>query len=562
MIGMRSAASFRFPVPSLLKRRGSSFEDSNHKAPTLVSGLRLKARNFGNWILETCNWKLTRIPKIRILLIVPLLMGLAVAQDPEPTPATLRRKWDYKIMERVYLSSPSGWINTLPWFISSPALGDLGVRGPDLEVVTGTEEGYGEWFPRGQKSGRYIGISSEGAKLWDYDTDNNAGRASPGLADVDGDGFLECTGGSTSGWMIHCFDGKGVRRWRHECERNQNILAAPATADLTLDPGLETVAVAADGFVYCVSAGGRRLWAVMPTRAVGHFYAAGSPAISDLDSDGKLDVVVTLISKAGFQVYCLNGANGTEKWTSKVLSPGSNTVMSSPAILPQGDPCWRRTSARTGSAHTWVYAATGSVFSALSGQNGEQVWSYASKTPLVSSPAVGDVDGDGVADVVFGEGKDVVCLNAISGKPVWRYETGAHVYSSPALGSRERATRFRRDWPMFRHDVQRTGFYGYASGPLGVYAGSDDGYLHLIDGRTGQGIDRFSVRFPDLIIQSGNHGPLKFLSSPSLADIDGNGTLEAVFTLVDRVWCIEDLGSASVPPRRARRPSLSGKQSS
>jgi hypothetical protein len=100
---------------------------------------------------------------------------------------------------------------------------------------------------------------------------------------------------------------------------------------------------------------------------------------------------------------------------------------------------------------------------------------------------------------------------------------------------------------MFRHDPARTGFYGYAPGPLGVYAGSDDGHLHLIDGRSGKRIDRFPVQFPDLIIQSGNHGPLKFLSSPSLADLDGDGVLEAVFTLVDRVWCVEDRGSAAAP---------------
>ena len=110
---------------------------------------------------------------------------------PQDKGTVLTKKWECKIMERVYLSEPSGWINHMPWMISSPAIGDLGNGSRDLEVVTGTEEGFGEWFPRGTNSGRYICISAKGAKLWDYETKNNAGRASPGMADIHGDGSLE-----------------------------------------------------------------------------------------------------------------------------------------------------------------------------------------------------------------------------------------------------------------------------------------------------------------------------------------------------------------------------------
>ncbi|MBI2898780.1 MAG: DUF4159 domain-containing protein [Planctomycetes bacterium] len=194
----------------------------------------------------------------------------------------------------------------------------------------------------------------------------------------------------------------------------------------------------------------------------------------------------------------------------------------------------------------------------LSGKDGTEEWRYQAGSLIVSSPAVGDADGDGAPEVVFGAGQDLVCLNALAGHFKWRYGTSGHVYSSPALGSRSRSEPFRRDWPMFRHDPQRTGFYGYQLGPLGVYVGSDDGNLHLVDGRTGRRIDCFAVQFPDLVIQSGNHGSLKFLSSPSLADLDGNGTLEAVFTLVDRVWAVEDLGSTRAT--RAEPASQTGRR--
>jgi len=200
-----------------------------------------------------------------------------------------------------------------------------------------------------------------------------------------------------------------------------------------------------------------------------------------------------------------------------------------------------------------VVVGGGSRLYSLDGATGKKDWHYDSKTQIVSSPAIGDVDGDATPDIVFGEGQDVVCLNAYTGKLKWKYGTGANVYSSPALGSRSKNEPFRRDWPMYRHDPARTGFYGFASGPLGIYVGSDDGYLHLVDGRNGERIDRYAIKFPDLIIVQRNYGALRFLSSPSLADLDGNGTLECVFSLVDRVWAIEDIAS-TIPLKADQKP--------
>jgi len=478
-------------------------------------------------------------------LTVALALPSSFVSSQDRANAILVRKWEYKIQERVYLPSPSGWHSQWPWLVSSPAIGDLGMGSPDLEVVTGTEEGYFEWFPNGQNSGRYIAVDARGRHVWDYRTENNAGRASPAIVDLNGDGSPECTGGSTSGWMVHAFDAQGARRWRFPVDAQLNVLAAPSSGDLTDDPGLETVAVALDGTVYCLTSTGKLAWKVAPGSR-GHG-AAACAAVADTTGDGKPEVIVTLPGEAS-RTWCLDGANGRTRWGSD--SFGSNQViLAAPAVVPRADPCWRQSTLGRSSGSAHVIAAAGNTMRCFDGQTGKEVWSYSSGAFIASSPAVGDVDGDGGPDVVFGDGRDIVCLNAYNGKRKWKLETGGAVYSSPALADRGTPRPHRLEWPMYRHDAARTGFYGFLRGPLAVYIGSDDGFLHVLDGRTGERIDKFSVKFPDLIIVSGSHGSLKFMSSPSVADIDGNGTLEVVFTLVDRVWCLEDRASAVARPR-------------
>ncbi len=472
------------------------------------------------------------------LLLIALVVPSTGVVGQDRKGSTLQPKWQYKIQERVYLGSPSGWHSSLPWLVSSPAIGNLGYGTEDLEIVTGTEEGYFEWFPNGADSGRYIALDSHGRHLWTYRTQNNAGRAAPALADIDGDGALECIGGSTSGWMVHLFDGKGARRWRYEVANQANVLAPPAVGELTDHPGLEVVAVTLDAAIYCMTCDGKPLWKTPSPGRFKHGAAAGA-AIADVDGDGKADVVATLPG-APVRTLCLDGASGKVKWASVSERVNAEVTMAAPAILPKADPCWKQAALGREGGETRIITGAGNELRCLSGADGRVLWTYTSTGMIASSPAIGDVDGDGAPEVVFGDGRGLTCLNAFNGKKEWRFETQGNVYCSPALADRSSSGARRLEWPMARHDAARTGFYGYQRGPLAVYFGADDGYLRVVDGRTGTEIDSMFIKFPDLVIQSGNHGALPFMSSPAVADIDGNGTLEIAFTLVDRVWCIED----------------------
>ncbi len=62
-------------------------------------------------------------------------------------------------------------------------------------------------------------------------------------------------------------------------------------------------------------------------------------------------------------------------------------------------------------------------------------WSYAAGDKIESSPALGDIDGDGHLEVVVGCRDGLVyALNGEDGSFLWSYTTGGQVKSSPALG--------------------------------------------------------------------------------------------------------------------------------
>ena len=170
------------------------------------------------------------------------------------------------------------------------------------------------------------------------------------------------------------------------------------------------------------------------------------------------------------------------------------------------------------------------------------LWSYPTLSYIYSSPAVGDCDGDGNLEIVFGslDGK-VYCIDSTNGDAKWIHQTKGKVYSSPALATKNRVMPYQVEWSMFRNSTSRTGFYNKPS-PLGldVIIGSDDGCLYLLDGKTGNALNRLTVKFPVLTVARKQRGPLKFISSPIVADIDGDRKLDIIFTLVDRMVCVTD----------------------
>ena len=129
---------------------------------------------------------------------------------------------------------------------------------------------------------------------------------------------------------------------------------------------------------------------------------------------------------------------------------------------------------------------------ALNGEDGSELWNFTMVMDAEISPSLGDVDGDSLLEVVFGnnEGK-VFVLNGEDGSELWNYTTGDEIRSSPALG-----------------DVNNDSI-------VEVVIGSQDGKVYVLNGVDGSEFWNTTI---------GWH----IASSPALGDVDNDGKLEII----------------------------------
>ena len=133
------------------------------------------------------------------------------------------------------------------------------------------------------------------------------------------------------------------------------------------------------------------------------WWVYSSPALGDIDGDGKLEMVV---GSGDLKVYALNGEDGSFLWSYTT----DYWISSSPALGDiDGD---GKLEVVVGSWDNKVYG--------LNGENGSFLWSYTTGSNVIESPALGDIDGDGKLEVVVGsDDYKVYGMNGENGSFVW-----------------------------------------------------------------------------------------------------------------------------------------------
>ena len=196
-------------------------------------------------------------------------------------------------------------------FFGAPAVGNLDAS-PDPEIVVNLD-------------GTLAVFNADGSLGWKTDPPSTPGM--PQLADLTGDGKLDILFNDANALYLYNYNlGSPTAVWTTTFTSTMEIYGAPAIADIDGqqpggDPGPE-VAIASDGWLNVVDADGSPLWSAPLDSG-----RPGGTAIADLDGDGEVEIVTSMLANGGM-IYAIN-ADGSRLWSVPALdnSPLSVSVM-------------------------------------------------------------------------------------------------------------------------------------------------------------------------------------------------------------------------------------------
>ena len=314
---------------------------------------------------------------------------------------------------------------------STPALGDVN-RDGQTDATFGT-------LGLTMYSLSHTGVVNPG---WPYYTDDTV-FSSPALADINADGQTDVVIGGDStpgppidhrGGLVRAIGGSGNTLW--EFRVNEIVRSSPSIGDIDGDGAVEIVFGTGDYWVrqggasdatkvYALNANGSLKW----VRDTGG-YTLASPTLADLDGNGVLDVAVGTFEGANpGRVFAFRG-NGTDLAGFPRASGGGVVLGSITTADLNGD-----------GGQDLLVPTGGGIF-AYSGKSGALLFGLAQgNTAFQNSPAVADVDGNGLLDIF-----------AVGTRP-----SGAGVAYRWELGSDDNGRLGNLGWHTFRKDERRTG---------------------------------------------------------------------------------------------------------
>ena len=353
-------------------------------------------------------------------------------------------------------------------------------------------------------------LNNVGTVLWKYKTKGNV-RSAATIDDIEGDGVREIIFGSDDG-NLYVLDTEGKLKWSYDA--GAPIRSSPAIADLGGKSENEIIFATMDGRIICLDAKGRLNWEYKTQGPI-----TASPTIYDIDYDTNDEVIIgsedntvyvlkhpphkvwrfntygditgsVAINREGYAVF---GSHDGKFYKIRIGSTGESITRR----IKTDDGWGVETIATTGLLHVMNYttrdkiitsAATwgvstpkeyGFVFGSYDKniyiilQNGTLKKRISVSKPIESSPALADLNGDNITDIIFGSNDGVIHVVNVNGSQ-FQYRTGGAIKSSPAIA-----------------DIEGDGTLEFA-------VGSQDGSLYVFG-------DKFSMHISrgDLLYEKG-----------------------------------------------------------
>jgi hypothetical protein len=358
--------------------------------------------------------------RLRCLLVATVLAVCVIpassAHAADPTP-----NWT--------LTTPNDWNRT-----SSPVIADINGDGKP-EIVVGHEDGYVRAL---EANGSSLGGWPQPALMGS--SSPTAIDSSPTVADLNKDGKREVIVGVGSNFQANhnggviVYRGDGSVQCRFFTRDTFNVatgnpgadgysdgvFSTPAIGDVNGDGKPDIVFGSWDHYVHAIDRTCHELPG-FPVFVDDTIWS--SPSLYDIDHDGRLEIFIGNDQTAGGpdnwqggELRALDWQNGVvrELWKRQV----SDVIQSSPAIADIN-----------GDGHPDVIVGAGDAFNS---PDGHRVWAFDAVTganlrgwPVLtggvtfSSPALGDLDGDGRPDVAIGSSDGVLQVYKGNGGRLW-----------------------------------------------------------------------------------------------------------------------------------------------
>ncbi len=281
--------------------------------------------------------------------------------------------------------------------------------------------------------------------------------------------------GNSATGIWRCLDSRGNLEWAKASESDETR-GSVAIIDVNGDGQLELVGGTTSGeTVEVMNRTGGFIWTFPNPPRCGSFYYPDAPAVADLiPTVGGLEVVI-----------------GNRPYGTVLAFDGDNSDGINEGVSATGIP--------------------GSPYGGVEGKDWDLLWIFQTGAELWSTPAVGDVDNDGILEVVIGSTNgNLYVLNGLNGSQEHAFSTGGAVYASAALADLD-----------------------------------GDAYLEIVIGSTDHNVYCFEWNGVVGSTEWAYPTAIEVYSSAAIGDVDGDGSLEAVVGSNDgNVYCLNALGIA------------------